>query len=71
MLEGNFSEQFFEYAFLDQDFNSQYKRMMKKVRFYDILGLTVFIACLGLLRLSAFTTEQRTKEIGVKGDRCK
>lgn len=29
-------------------------------------GLAVFIACLGLFALAAFTTEQRTKEIGIR-----
>ena len=57
----------FEYAFLDQDFNSQYKGDEKRSQIFTTFsGLTVFIACLGLLGLSAFTTEQRTKEIGVR-----
>lgn len=29
-------------------------------------GLAIFIACLGLFALAAFTTEQRTKEIGIR-----
>lgn len=57
----------FEANFLDQDFNSQYKADEKRSQIFTIFsGLTVTIACLGLLGLAAFTTEQRTKEIGVR-----
>jgi putative ABC transport system permease protein len=57
----------FEYNFLDQDFNSQYKADEKRSQIFTIFsGLTILIACLGLLGLAAFTTEQRTKEIGVR-----
>jgi putative ABC transport system permease protein len=57
----------FEYNFLDQDFNSQYKADEKRSQIFTAFSsLTVVIACLGLLGLSAFTTEQRTKEIGVR-----
>lgn len=57
----------FEYSFLDQDFNSQYKADEKRSQIFTAFsGLTIFIACLGLLGLAAFTTQQRTKEIGIR-----
>jgi putative ABC transport system permease protein len=34
--------------------------------FMTFAGLAVFIACLGLLGLSAFTAAKRTKEIGIR-----
>jgi putative ABC transport system permease protein len=57
----------FEYYFLDEDFNKQYlaeERTGSLFGVFTILGQ--FIACLGLLGLAAFTTRQRTKEIGVR-----
>lgn len=57
----------FEYTFLDQDFNSQYKSDEKRSQIFTAFSiLTIIIACLGLLGLVAFTTEQRYKEIGVR-----
>ncbi|HEY0741129.1 MAG TPA: ABC transporter permease [Chryseosolibacter sp.] len=57
----------FEYQFLDNDFNSQYRADEKRSQIFTAFSiLTVIIACLGLLGLAAFTTEQRTKEIGVR-----
>jgi len=57
----------FEYKFLDQDFDSQYKADEKRSQIFTAFsGLTIIIACLGLLGLAAFTTEQRTKEIGLR-----
>lgn len=57
----------FEFNFLDQDFDSQYKGDQKRSQiFMAFSGLTIMIACLGLLGLAAFTTQQRTKEIGVR-----
>ncbi|MBL7840520.1 MAG: ABC transporter permease [Cyclobacteriaceae bacterium] len=57
----------FQYEFLDQDFNSQYKADEKRSLIFTVFSsLTILIACLGLIGLAAFTTEQRTKEIGVR-----
>jgi putative ABC transport system permease protein len=57
----------FEYQFLDQDYDSQYKTDEQKSKIFTVFsGLTIIIACLGLLGLAAFTTEQRYKEIGVR-----
>jgi putative ABC transport system permease protein len=57
----------FESFFLDTDFDQQYRsdeQVGKIFSIFTVLGL--FIACLGLLGLSSFTTESRTKEIGIR-----
>ncbi len=57
----------FDYAFLDQQFNDQYKNDELFGQAFSIFGgFAIFIACLGLLGLSLFATIQRTKEIGVR-----
>jgi len=56
-----------EFTFLDDDFQSQYKSDEKRSQIFTLFSiLTMVIACLGLLGLAAFTTEQRTKEIGIR-----
>lgn len=62
-----FPNQPFEFKFLDQDFDSQYAADERRgVIFTVFSSLTIVIACLGLLGLTSFTTEQRTKEIGIR-----
>ena len=57
----------FEYFFLDQDFNSLYAADEKRSEIFTVFsGLTLVIACLGLLGLAAYTIEQRYKEIGIR-----
>jgi putative ABC transport system permease protein len=57
----------FEYTFLDQDFDSLFRSEMRlRDIFLVFSGLAILIACLGLFALAAFTTEQRTKEIGIR-----
>lgn len=57
----------FEYIFLDDHFNAQYKADQ---RFGQVFGLftslAILVACLGLFGLASFTTLQRTKEIGIR-----
>lgn len=57
----------FDYQFLDQEFDQLYsteQRTGKLISAFAILA--VLIACLGLLGLTAFAAQQRTKEIGVR-----
>src|SRR6185437_7335137 len=57
----------FDYSFLDEQFNAQYKNDELFGKAFSIFGgFAIFIACLGLLGLSLFATMQRTKEIGVR-----
>ncbi|MCD6065750.1 MAG: FtsX-like permease family protein [Bacteroidetes bacterium] len=57
----------FEYAFLEDDFNSLYQaeQNMRSVLSAFTL-LAVLVACLGLFGLAAFTIKQRFREIGIR-----
>ena len=57
----------FEYSFLDESIDKMYKseeRYSKVISTFSVVAL--FIACLGLLGLASFVTEQRKKEIGIR-----
>ena len=57
----------FEYKFLDEDFNSQYAADQKRGKIFASFSvLTILITCLGLLGLTAFTTQQKQKEISIR-----
>ncbi len=57
----------FSYSFLDQEFDQQFRTEQRMGQLFTIFsGLAIFIACLGLFALAAFTAEQRTKEIGIR-----
>jgi putative ABC transport system permease protein len=53
--------------FLDADFERLYRAEERLGRLFSgFTFLAIFVACLGLLGLAAFTTQQRTKEIGIR-----
>src|SRR5262249_42771369 len=57
----------FEYYFLDDAFNAQYKSDTQFGQIFALFAaLAIAISCLGLWGLASFTTSQRLKEIGVR-----
>lgn len=57
----------FSYNFLDQDLDKMYKGERQLGNLFNIFAvLAIFISCMGLYGLSAFMSEQRIKEIGVR-----
>jgi len=57
----------FVYSFVDSDFQKVYNSETIIGTLTTLFAsLAIFIACLGLFGLAAFTAEQRTKEIGVR-----
>lgn len=57
----------FDYFFIDEDYNKLFNtqmRLTKLLKYFTILA--VIIACLGLYGLSAYSTERRTNEIGIR-----
>jgi putative ABC transport system permease protein len=56
-----------EYHFVDEDYDYMYRteiRMSKIIQYFTFLA--IIIACLGLFGLASFTSEQRTREIGIR-----
>jgi ABC-type antimicrobial peptide transport system permease subunit len=57
----------FEYQFVDQEYAQKFANLKSDLTISSLFGFTtIFIACLGLLGLSTFMIETRTKEIGIR-----
>ena len=57
----------FEYSFLDDRFDTLYKSEMKLGEIFGFFTvLSILIASLGIFGMAAFSTGQRTKEIGIR-----
>ena len=67
LWKSQFEETPFRYSFMDDNFNKLYEKedkFSKTISYFSILA--IFIACLGLLGLSSYSTENRKKEIGIR-----
>lgn len=57
----------YDFSFIDEKFAKLYEsEQRQKTIFTTFAGIAIFIACLGLFGLSAFTISQRIKEIGIR-----
>jgi putative ABC transport system permease protein len=57
----------FSYRFLDDVFNNMYQSEQREATLFNYFsGIAIFISCLGLLGLAAYTAQVRTREIGVR-----
>ena len=57
----------FEFKFMDEEFDKLFKSEMLVEKLSRVFAmLAIFISCLGLFGLAAYTAERRTKEIGIR-----
>jgi ABC-type antimicrobial peptide transport system permease subunit len=57
----------FGYSFFDQSIAKLYQRDLQTSQLMNwAMGIAIFISCMGLFGLSAFTAQQRTREIGIR-----
>jgi len=57
----------FDYQFVDEEYESKFRSEQRIGKLASIFAiLAIFISCLGLLGLSAYVAEQRSKEIGIR-----
>lgn len=62
-----FPQQPFDYRFLDQEYEALYQQEVRAGNiFISFAILAIFIACMGLVGLSSYMLERRTREIGVR-----
>jgi putative ABC transport system permease protein len=67
VVYGLFPEQIFDYAYVDDLHLRAYDEERRLASLLiSFCQLTVFVACLGIFGLAAYSTEQRTKEIGIR-----
>jgi len=56
-----------EYKFVDEDFDQLFKTETLTGKLAGVFAaLAIFISCLGLFGLAAYTAERRIKEIGIR-----
>jgi putative ABC transport system permease protein len=57
----------FEYKFLDEDYNNQYRSEQRLGSIMNISSsIAIILACFGLFGLSAYSAQQRIKEMGIR-----
>ena len=67
LWKGFVADQPIRFAFLDERFARMYDDVRRTGHIFDAFAvLAIIIACLGLLGLSAYMVELRTKEIGIR-----
>jgi len=67
LYKKNFPGNPFEFQFLDQTFAAKYNAERQYSIVFTIAScMAIFIGCLGLFGLAAYSVEQRTKEIGIR-----
>ncbi len=65
--QNSFPGEQFEFGFLDYRINQLYTSEKKMQKIFVIFSaLSILVACLGLMGLVSFTSEVRTKEIGIR-----
>ncbi len=67
LYQNHYPGQVFDVKFMDDDYRRLYsseQRVASLSRYFA--ALAIFISCLGLFGLAAFTAERRTKEIGIR-----
>jgi ABC-type antimicrobial peptide transport system permease subunit len=62
-----YPQNIFDYGFVDKDLEALYTSEQQMGSLFNVFSaLAIFISCLGLFGLSAYTTQRRFKEIGVR-----